>query len=174
MTEIDVAVIGGGVSGLASALFLAERGASVCLLESAAKVGRATSTHNSGVIHAGIYYPTGSLKARLCVEGRDRLFAFCPKHGIPHARCGKFIVAADAAEARELPQLQAKAEANGVRIMEADPAFLKQKEPNVAAYAALWSPDTGIVESEALVKVLEHLCRQREVAIVVGSPLQDA
>ena len=95
MTQIDVAVIGGGVTGLASALALAERGASVCVLESAAKVGRATSTHNSGVIHAGIYYPTGSLKARLCVEGRDRLFEFCPKHGIPHARCGKFIVAAD-------------------------------------------------------------------------------
>jgi len=174
MTQIDVAVVGAGVTGLASALALAERGASVCVLESAAKVGRATSTHNSGVIHAGIYYPTGSLKARLCVEGRDRLFAFCPKHGIPHARCGKLIVAADAEEARELPTLKARAEANGVRIMDADAAFLKRTEPHVAAYAALWSPDTGIVEAEALVKTLEHLCRHHDVAIVVGSPLQDA
>ena len=174
MTDIDVAVIGGGVSGLASALFLAERGASVCLLESAAKVGRATSTHNSGVIHAGIYYPAGSLKARLCVEGRDRLYQFCPRHGIPHARCGKFIVAADDTEARELTVLKAKADANGVRVELTDLDFLRKKEPYVSAAAALWSPDSGIVEAEALVKTLEHLCRQHDVAIVVGSPVQDA
>ena len=174
MTEIDVAVIGGGVTGLACALALAERGASVCVLESAAKVGRATSTHNSGVIHAGIYYPAGSLKARLCVAGRDRLFAFCPQHGIPHARCGKFIVAATEDEARELPALKAKAEANGVRVVDADADFLKTKEPNVSAVAALWSPDTGILEAEALVKALEDLCKQHDVAIVVGSPLRDA
>ena len=174
MTEIDVAVVGGGVTGLASALFLAERGASVCLLESAAKVGRATSTHNSGVIHAGIYYPAGSLKARLCIEGRDRLYEFSPKHRIPHARCGKFIVAADESETRELAGLKAKAEANGVRLEPADINFLKQKEPNVSAVAALWSPDTGIIEAEALVKTLEHLCKERDVAIVVGSPVEDA
>ena len=174
MTEIDVAVIGGGVTGLASALSLSERGASVCVLESAAKPGRATSTHNSGVIHAGIYYPTGSLKARLCVEGRDRLFEFCPKHNVPHARCGKFIVASTPQEAEELPALKAKAEANGVRIMDADQAFIKKKEPNIAAVAALWSPDTGILEAEALVKALEHLCRQHDVAIVVGSKVIDA
>jgi L-2-hydroxyglutarate oxidase LhgO len=174
MTEIDVAVIGGGVTGLASALSLAERGASVCVLESAGKVGRATSTHNSGVIHAGIYYPTGSLKARLCVEGRDRLYEFCPRHNVPHARCGKFIVAATLDEAEELPRLKAQAEANGVRISEATLEFLKQKEPNVAAVAALWSPDTGILEAEALVKALEHLCRERDVAIVTGSKVVDA
>jgi L-2-hydroxyglutarate oxidase LhgO len=174
MTEIDVAVIGGGVTGLASALALAERGASVCVLETAAKVGRATSTHNSGVIHAGIYYPAGSLKARLCVEGRDRLFEFCPRHNVPHARCGKFIVASTSEEAEELPKLKARAEANGVRIMEVDHAFLKQKEPHVAAVAALWSPDTGILEAEALVKALDHLCRQRDVAVLVGSKLVGA
>jgi L-2-hydroxyglutarate oxidase LhgO len=174
MTQIDVAVIGGGVTGLASAYFLADRGASVCVLESANHVGRATSTHNSGVIHAGIYYPTGSLKARLCVEGRDRLYEFCPKHGIPHARCGKFIVASTDSEVLELPPLQKQAEANGVRVWEADPKFLKEKEPYVAARAALWSPDTGIIESEALVRTLASLCRERDVAILVGSPLQDA
>src|SRR5690349_22055852 len=95
MVHVDVAVIGGGVTGLASALALSEAGASVCLLEREAKPGRATSTHNSGVIHAGLYYPTGSLKARLCVEGRDRLYEFCPKHRVPHTRCGKLVIAHD-------------------------------------------------------------------------------
>jgi len=96
MTEVDVAVIGGGVTGLASALALARRGASVCILEREGKTGRATSTHNSGVIHAGIYYPAGSLKAQLCIEGAERLYRFCETHNVPHDRCGKFIVASHA------------------------------------------------------------------------------
>lgn len=174
MTQIDVAVIGAGVTGLASALAIAERGASVCVLESAAKAGRAASTHNSGVIHAGLYYPPASLKARLCIEGRDRLYEFCPKYNIPHARCGKFVVAATEDETNELQRLKATAESNGVRIIDADAAFLKEREPHVSAVAALWSPDTGILEAEALVKALEHLCKAHDVAIVVGSPLQDA
>lgn len=171
MPSIDVAVVGGGVTGLASALALAERGASVCLLEREAKPGRATSTHNSGVIHAGIYYPAGSLKARLCVEGRNRLYEFCAAHHVPHRRCGKFIVAADHDEVEALGKLQANAERNGVRIEAVDNKFVKAHEPNIRAVAALWSPDTGIVEAEALVKALEHRCRDLDVALVVGSPL---
>jgi L-2-hydroxyglutarate oxidase LhgO len=172
--RVDVAVIGGGVTGLASALFLARQGASVCVLEREAKTGRATSTHNSGVIHAGLYYPTGSLKARLCVEGRDQLFEFCATHRIPHARCGKLVIAADEHEIDGLHALERKARENGVRIEFVDAAFIASKEPNVRAVAALWSPDTGIVEAEALVKTLERLCREQDVAIVVGSPLTDA
>ena len=171
MVNVDVAVIGGGVTGLASALALARKGASVCLLERESKPGRATSTHNSGVIHAGIYYPEGSLKARLCVEGRDRLYEFCAAHNVPHRRCGKFIVAGNDHEAHELEGLLAKAHANGVALEAVDQAFVHAREPNVHAVAALWSPDTGIVEAEALVKTLEHLCRARDVAMVVGSPL---
>lgn len=171
MVSVDVAVVGGGVTGLASALALARLGASVCLVEREARPGRATSTHNSGVIHAGIYYPQGSLKATLCVEGRDRLYAFCAAHNVPHHRCGKLIVAGDAHEAEALAPLAAKARANGVAIQEADAAFVAAQEPNVRAVAALWSPDTGIVEAEALVKALEHLCRDHDVALVVGSPL---
>lgn len=172
MVEIDVAVIGGGVTGLASALALAQAGATVCVVEREAKTGRATSTHNSGVIHAGIYYPTGTLKATLCVEGRDRLYAFCAEHRIPHARCGKLIVAGSAEEVPGLEALHQRSHANGVTSVSfVDNDFVKRQEPNVQAVSALWSPDTGIVEAEALVKALEHLCRQVDVAIVVGSPL---
>ena len=171
MAHVDVAVIGGGVTGLASALALSEAGASVCLLEREPRPGRATSTHNSGVIHAGLYYPTGSLKARLCVEGRDRLFAFCPEHHVPHARCGKLVIAADEHEVASLETLKKKADDNGVRVEMVGPDFVKAKEPNVRAVAALWSPDTGILEAEAFIKALEHLCRDRDVALVVGSPL---
>jgi L-2-hydroxyglutarate oxidase LhgO len=175
MLRVDVAVVGGGVVGLASALALAGRGASVCVLEREAKPGRATSTHNSGVIHAGIYYPKGSLKARLSVEGRERLFAFCAEHRVPHARCGKLIVAAEDHEVAGLETLRQQAHANGadsVAFVTAD--FIAAREPNVRAAAALWSPDTGIVEAEALVKALEHACHERGVAIVVGSPLVGA
>ena len=175
MTRVDVAVIGAGVTGLASALALAERGASVCVLEREAKPGRATSTHNSGVIHAGIYYPQGSLKAQLCVEGRDRLYRFCDEYRVPHARCGKLIVAADEHERGELDRLLAAGRANGVSSLVAvDADFIRAREPNVRAVAALWSPDTGIVEAEALVKALERLCHEHDVALVVGSPLTDA
>ena len=175
MTSVDVAVIGGGVTGLASALALAARGASVCLLERDGKTGRATSTHNSGVIHAGLYYPTGSLKARLCVEGRDRLYSFCEAHHVPYRRCGKLVVAHDDHDAEQLIALKQKAHDNGVTsVITVDPSFVKQKEPNVFAVAALWSPDTGILEAEALVKTLERLCRERDVAVVVGSPLAGA
>jgi L-2-hydroxyglutarate oxidase LhgO len=174
MLRVDVAVVGGGVTGLASALALAERGATVCLLEREARPGRATSTHNSGVIHAGLYYPTGSLKARLCVEGRERLFAFCAAHRVPHERCGKLVVAADDHEVAALDTLRQKALDNGVTVELVSADFVAGREPNVRAVAALWSPDTGIVEAEALVKTLEQLCRERDVAILVGSPLVGA
>jgi L-2-hydroxyglutarate oxidase LhgO len=175
MLRVDVAVIGGGVTGLASALSLAEQGTSVCVLEREARPGRATSTHNSGVIHAGLYYPTGSLKARLCVEGRDRLYEFCAAHRVPHARCGKLVIAADQSEVAGLEALRQKSHANGVTAVDfVDAAFIAAKEPNVRAVAALWSADTGIVEAEALVKALEHLCREQDVALVVGSPLTGA
>ncbi|MGE0039748.1 MAG: NAD(P)/FAD-dependent oxidoreductase [Vicinamibacterales bacterium] len=175
MADIDVAVIGGGVVGLAAAAALAERGASVCVLETAARPGHGTSTRNSGVIHAGIYYPTGSLKAQLSVEGRERLYAFCAAHAVPHARCGKLIVAATAAEADALAPLAAQAHANGVgSVAPATLDFVRRREPAIAAVAALWSPDTGIVEAEALVRALVAVCRVREVGMVVASPLVDA
>src|SRR6187402_1664443 len=169
--DVDVAVIGAGLVGLAIAAELGARGSRVCLLERHPRAGMETSTHNSGVIHAGIYYPPGSLKARLCVEGRDRLYRFCDEHHVPHARCGKLIIAADEHETAELDRLLVVGQGNGVSLTRVDGDFVRAKEPNVRAVGALWSPDTGIVEAEALVKTLERLCRDNDVALVVGSPL---
>ena len=170
--EIDVAVVGGGVVGLASALALAERGASVCLLEREARVGHGTSTRNSGVIHAGLYYPVGSLKATLCIDGRDRMYAFCAAHDVPHRRCGKLVVATSDEELDELERLDKRAHDNGVAATLVDPAFVRQREPHaLTAIAALWSPDSGIVQAEAYVRALARLCRERDVAVLVGSPL---
>ena len=173
--DIDVAVIGGGVVGLASALALAQRGASVCVLEREARLGHATSTRNSGVIHAGLYYPAGSLKALLCIEGRDRLYAFCETYGVPHVRSGKLVVAATDDELDDLQRLSANALGNGVRAEIVDRAFIRAREPHVVgAPAALWSPDSGIVQAEAYLKTLARLCSDHDVALLVGSPLLNA
>jgi L-2-hydroxyglutarate oxidase LhgO len=173
--QIDVAVIGGGVVGLASAWALAERGASVCVLEREPRVGHGTSTRNSGVIHAGLYYPPGSLKATLCIEGRNRLYAFCAQYDVPHRRSGKLVVATSQAELPELERLLHRATANGVTCSIVDPAFIHAREPHaLSAIAALWSPDSGIVQAEALIRTLARLCRDRDVAVLVGSPLSDA
>jgi len=174
MTEIDVAVIGGGVAGLASALALAERGAAVCLLERHPRLGHETSTRNSGVIHAGIYYPAGTLKAALCVEGKERLYAFGARHGVPHDRCGKLIVAATAGERSALEALAGRSAANGVHVELVDRRFVAAREPHVAAIAALWSPSTGRIEPEAYVRTLQRLAEAAGVAVLPGSPLLGA
>jgi L-2-hydroxyglutarate oxidase LhgO len=175
MEQIEVAVIGGGVVGLACAAAIAGQGRSVCLLEREPRLGHGTSTRNSGVIHAGLYYPTGSLKARLCVRGRDLLYEFCDSHEVPHARTGKLVVAEHAGQLGALEALKDKAEGNGVEGLEiVDTAAVRAREPHVHAVAALWSPATGIVEPEALVRALAHLCRDRDVAVLPGSPLIDA
>jgi L-2-hydroxyglutarate oxidase LhgO len=174
VTDVDVAVLGGGVVGLASALAIAKRGASVCLLEREPRTGLGTSSRNSGVIHAGIYYAQGSLKARLCVEGRDRLYEFCAAHDVLHARCGKLIVANDHEELQALETLHACGRANGVVVELVDRTFMRAREPHVGGLAALWSPDTGIVDADGLVRALTRLCRDADVAILVGSPLADA
>ena len=165
-----IVVIGGGVVGLASALALARRGHAVCVVERRARAGLETSTHNSGVIHAGLYYPTGSLKGRLCVEGRDRMYGFCHEARVPHVRCGKLVVA-QADEESALARVRMLAEANGARVEPVDRAFIRAREPHVEAPLGLWSPDTGWVEAEAYVKALESAVKALDGIVLVGTPV---
>src|SRR5579864_6466001 len=114
MEHIDIAVVGGGVTGLAAARAIALRGLSTCVIERHPRPGLDTSTHNSGVIHAGIYYPTATLKARLCVEGNRKLYEFCARYGVPHVRSGKLVVAHDDSELHQLEALRNRGTTNGV------------------------------------------------------------
>ena len=174
-TRIDAAVIGAGVVGLASAWAIARRGHSVCVVEREPHPGMATSTHNSQVIHAGIYYPAGSLKARFCVEGARMLYEFCRAYGVPHARCGKLVVVQKDAELGALEALRQRGDANGVRGLRiVDAAFIRAREPHIRALAAMYSPDTGIIEAEALVRTLAQLCAGHDVAILPGTSLVGA
>ena len=170
MEQIDTAVIGGGVIGLAAALAVARRGHSVCVLEKEPRPGAATSTHNSQVIHAGIYYPAGSIKATHCVEGARLMYEFCAAHGVPHRRCGKLIVAHDEDEIPALEALRAKGIANGVEGLElVDAAYVRAREPHVHAVAGLISPNSGILEAEALVRALARLVTDRGGFILPGT-----
>ena len=174
MERIDVAVIGAGVTGLASAVEILKSGRSVCVLERHPRPGLETSTHNSGVIHAGIYYPADSLKAKMCVEGRRLLYEYCAARGVAHANCGKLIVAADAAEIAPLERLFAQGTANGARLEMVDRAFIAGREPHVAAEAALYAPESGIVHAEGLVKALARDAEGEGAILLRGTRLDGA
>ena len=151
MEKLDAVVIGAGVVGLAVARELALAGREVVILDAEDAIGTHTSSRNSEVIHAGIYYPKGSLKARSCVEGKLLLYEYCAAHGVPHRRCGKLIVATDEKQLEELAGIQKKAHANGVTdvtLLSKDAALAM--EPELSCVAALHSPSTGIIDSHAL------------------------
>jgi L-2-hydroxyglutarate oxidase LhgO len=149
--EVDVVVVGGGAVGLACGAALARAGRRVVLLERNAGLARETTSRNSGVIHAGIYYPAGSQKAQLCVEGRERLYERCARERIPHRQFGKVIVATSEAEIRVLEDLRAKGTANGAPGLElVSGAEVTRREPCVRAVAGLLSPRTGIVDAHEL------------------------
>ena len=151
----DTVVIGAGVVGLAIARELAVAGREVIVLEKNAGVGEETSARNSEVIHAGLYYPQGSLKARLCVDGRRRLYEYCESKHVPHRRCGKLLVATSPNQVRKLDSVRAAAVANGVTDLEPLSAQdVHRLEPNVHALAGFLSPSTGIVDSHAFMLAL--------------------
>ena len=149
--QVDTVVIGAGVVGLAGARALALQGREVMVLEAADAFGTGTSARNSEVIHAGIYYPAGSLKARLCVQGKQMLYDYCAERGIAHQRCGKLIVATSADQVDELRAIQQRAAANGVHDLRLlTRAEAQALEPSLQCHAALLSPSTGIVDSHGL------------------------
>jgi L-2-hydroxyglutarate oxidase LhgO len=151
MEEVDAVVIGAGVVGLAIVRALAMAGREVLVLEAAGQIGTETSSRNSEVIHAGIYYPTGSRKALTCVAGKQLLYAYCVLHGVPHRRCGKLIVATSEAQRATLEKIRAQAVANGVDDLRwLDGAAVRAMEPEVVCVAALFSPSTGIIDSHSL------------------------
>jgi L-2-hydroxyglutarate oxidase LhgO len=151
MFKVEAVVVGAGVIGLAIGRALALRGLEVFVLEKEAGCGYGTSSRNSEVIHAGLYYKTGSLKAQLCVAGRRALYQYCAERGIPHKRCGKLVVATDASEDAYLANLKKRAEANDVEEVELiGESRLKSLEPHLCGTSALISPTTGIIDSHAL------------------------
>jgi len=167
MDRANVVIIGGGVVGCALACELAAHTEDVFLLEQMPKLGMATSTRNSGVVHSGIYYPPGSLKARLCVEGNRLTKEFCAAHGVPHNNCGKLVVASHQAEIAELERLAANGRANGVEGLQlVGRERIREREPHVTAVAALEVPSTGIVESEALVKAYARVAAEHGASIL--------
>jgi len=172
LDTIECVVIGAGVVGLAVARALALRGHEVLVLEAAHTIGSGISSRNSEVIHAGIYYPPGSLKARLCVQGRALLYDYCTARGIGHRRCGKLIVATTPAQVAQLQQIADKARANGVGELRCLSQTQAQAlEPQLRCQAALLSPDTGIVDSHALMLALLGDLQNAAGVLALNSPL---
>jgi L-2-hydroxyglutarate oxidase LhgO len=173
MDHVECVVIGAGVVGLAVARSLARSGRETLVLEAADAIGTATSSRNSEVIHAGVYYPHGSLKARLCVAGRDLLYRFCAEHGVEVNRCGKFIVATEDAQVAKLSAIEAGARLNGVldlRLLDQREAL--RLEPELRCSAALWSPSTGIVDGHGFMVGLQGDLERFGGRVVLGSAVQ--
>jgi len=167
MDQANILIIGGGVVGCAIAEAVSRRWQDVFLVEKLPKLGMATSTRNSGVIHSGIYYPKNSLKIRLCVEGNRLTKEFCARHGVPHRTTGKLVVAKDESEEPELLELKKNGEENevkGLRLLGA--AAIRAREPHVRGSAALEVPSTGICSAEDLVHAFARMAEQHGAHLV--------
>ena len=169
MDNVDAVVIGAGVIGLAVARALALRGREVIILEAEDHFGTVTSSRNSEVVHAGIYYTHGSLKARMCVTGRELLYGFCESYGIPYRRCGKLIVATCEAQLTELEQINEAAARNGVKLEFLDRAQALRLEPQLACEGALYSPSTGIIDSHSYMLALLGHAENRGALLITES-----
>jgi glycerol-3-phosphate dehydrogenase len=170
MDRVNVVIIGGGVVGCAIAHELSARIEDVFLLEQSPRLGMATSTRNSGVIHSGIYYPPEFMKARFCVEGNRLTKEFCEAHGVPHSNCGKIVVAAHQSQIPELEKLAENGRANGVEgLRMVGPARIREREPHISAPAALEVPSTAIVSAEELVKAFARLATAKGASVLTNA-----
>lgn len=170
--DLDCVVVGGGVVGLAIARELAMAGREVVLLEAEPMTGSITSARNSEVIHAGLYYATGSLKAELCVAGKHKLYEYCRERLIPHKACGKLVVASSEEELGYLEKLSMQAQANGVEdCYLIDAAELTRRQPQIRGFAALVSPSTGVIDSHSLMQAYITDIEANGGAIVCNSPV---
>jgi glycerol-3-phosphate dehydrogenase len=167
MDEVNILIIGGGVVGCAIAAELSKQWQDVFVVERFPRLGMATSTRNSGVVHAGIYYSPGSLKAHHCLQGNALTFAFCEKHNVPHRRTGKLVVAAEPREEAALKALYQRGQENGVEGLRLiGPPEIREREPHIAGVMALDVPSTGIVSAEELVRAYARVAVQQGAHIV--------
>ncbi|MEL7369367.1 MAG: NAD(P)/FAD-dependent oxidoreductase [Myxococcota bacterium] len=173
--DFDAAVVGAGAVGLACGYSLARRGQTVAILEAEPGIGQGVSSRNSEVVHAGLYYPTGSFKARFCVEGRRLLYPFLEKHGVDYDKCGKLVVAT---APEHLPRLEAileQAKVNDVEgIRSVSAAEAQQMEPELACIGALYSPESGVFDSHGFMSALQSEIESRDGAVVLGTPFEGA
>jgi L-2-hydroxyglutarate oxidase LhgO len=172
MDSVDAVVVGAGVVGLAIARALALSGREVMVLEACEAFGTETSSRNSEVIHAGIYYPTGSLKATLCVAGKHLLYRYCAARGVPHQRIGKVLVAVDDSELAALAKYEKQGRINGVPLQPLDATQVRRLEPAVRAVAGLWSASTGIIDSHALMLALLGDAEAAGALLVTRTPVE--
>jgi glycerol-3-phosphate dehydrogenase len=171
--EATIVIIGGGVVGCAIARALSEKWEDLFLLEALPKLGLGASTRNSGVIHSGLYYRPGSLKARHCVRGNQLTYEFCASHGVPHRRTGKVVVASSTGDAEELSALAENGRANGVEDLRIiDRAAIRAREPHVEGWQAIDVPSTGIVSSEDLVRAYARVAAERGANIVTHAKVE--
>jgi L-2-hydroxyglutarate oxidase LhgO len=174
MDQVDAIVIGAGVVGLAVARAFAQSGRETVVAEAQTAIGQGVSSRNSEVIHAGLYYPPGSLKARLCVRGKQLLYELCASHGVDRRNCGKLVVANTEAEAAALRGLQDRAIANGVPVQWLEAHQVETMEPGLRCIAALLSPTTGIVDSHGLMLALQGDVEAAGGMVALGSPVDSA
>lgn len=173
MDEANIVIVGGGVVGCAVAMTVSQNHSDVFVLEQMPRVGMGASSRNSGVIHSGLYYTPGSLKARHCVEGNRLVYEFCAAHGVPHRRTGKLLVASTAEEEGELEKLVANGRANGLEGLRiVDGAGIRAREPHIAGRAAIEVPSTGIVASEELVKAYARIAVEQGANVVTHAMVE--
>ncbi|MDQ0394415.1 L-2-hydroxyglutarate oxidase [Labrys monachus] len=174
MSSFDLAIVGGGIVGLATALAVSERfpGLSFVVIEKEAELALHQTGRNSGVIHAGVYYQPGSLKARLCKEGAAATIRFCRDHGLPFEQCGKLLVATDDVEMARMAALQERCLANGLEVERLDAAELTRREAHIRGLGALFVPATGIVDYGRVARTMAALVAERGGAIITGAEVR--